>query len=76
LHALQQRQFAVVVEINAHAEVDLVRVGVGGELFVQTQNRVAGSHGDGGKQRHGESSGAVRVVKSVAAVEIPCIALS
>ena len=37
------RQLAVVVEINADAQVDLVGVGVGVELFVQTQDGVAGA---------------------------------
>jgi hypothetical protein len=55
LHALQQGQFAVVVEVHAHAQVHLVGVGVGVELLVQTQNGVAGGHFDGGKQRHGKS---------------------
>jgi hypothetical protein len=53
LHALQQRQLAVVVEVHAHAEVDLVGVGVGVELLVQTQDGVAGGHFDGGEERHG-----------------------
>jgi hypothetical protein len=52
LHALQQGQFAVLVEIDAHAQVDFGGVGVGIELFVQTQNRVARGHFDGGKKRH------------------------
>ena len=47
LHALQQRQFAAVVKVHPHAQVHLVRVGVGGKLFVQTQDRVAGRHFDG-----------------------------
>ncbi|MNT32299.1 hypothetical protein D3C72_1681720 [compost metagenome] len=55
LHALQQRQLAVVVEIHAHAQVHLARVGVSCELFVQTQDRVAGGHFDGRKKRHEES---------------------
>ena len=53
LHALEQGQFAGIVEIHAHAQVDLVGVGVGSKLLVQTQDRVAGGHFDGGKQRHG-----------------------
>ena len=36
-HAGQHRQLAVVVEINTDAQIDLVRVAVGVELFVQTQ---------------------------------------
>jgi hypothetical protein len=52
LDAFEQRQLAVVVEINADAQVDLVGVGVCGELFVQAQDRVARGHFDGGKQRH------------------------
>ena len=46
LHALEQGQFAVVVEIDPDAEVHLVGVGVGGELLVQTQDWVAGGHLD------------------------------
>ncbi|MFM8866249.1 MAG: hypothetical protein ACKOFG_15375, partial [Limnohabitans sp.] len=34
-----------------------VGVGVGGELLVQAQDRVAGGHFDGGKQRHGKVLG-------------------
>ena len=52
LHALQQGQLAVVVEIHAHAQVDLVGVGIGVELVVQTQDRVAGGHFDGGEEGH------------------------
>ena len=48
-HALQQGQLAAVVVINTHAEVDLVGVGVGVELLVQTQDRVAGGHFDSGE---------------------------
>ncbi len=50
LYAFEQREFAVVVEINTHAEVDFVGVGVGSVLLVQTQNRVAGGHFDSRKQ--------------------------
>ena len=50
LHTLQQWQFAVVVEIHTHAEVDFVGVGVCVVLLVQTQDRVAGGHFDSGKQ--------------------------
>jgi len=53
LYALEQGQLAFVVEVHAHAQVDLVGVGVGSVLLVQTQDRVAGGHFDGGKQRHG-----------------------
>ena len=52
LHAFEQGEFAVVVEINAHTQIHLVGVGIGCKLFVQTQNRVAGGHFDGSKQRH------------------------
>jgi hypothetical protein len=56
LHALQQRQFAVVVEVDADAEVDLGGVGVGVELLVQPEDRVAGGHFDGGEEgRHRQS---------------------
>ena len=52
LHALQQGQFAVLVEIHADAQIDFSGVGIGVELFVQTQNRVARGHFDGGEKRH------------------------
>jgi hypothetical protein len=52
LDAFEQRQLAVVVEIHADAQVDLVGIGVCGELFVQAQDRVARGHFNGGKQRH------------------------
>ena len=69
LHAGQQRQLAVLVEVHADAQVDLVGVGVGGKLLVQTQDRVAGGHFDGGKQRHGgQSCGLKRADKRRAAV--------
>ena len=55
LHTFKQGEFAVVVEINAHTQVHFVGVGVGCELFVQTQDRIAGGHFDGGKQRHEKS---------------------
>jgi hypothetical protein len=47
---LKQGQLAVVVKINAYAQVDFVGVGVGIKLFVQTQNRVAGGHFDSGEK--------------------------
>ena len=53
LHAGEQRQLAVVVEIHAHAQIDLDRAGVAGELVVQAQDRVARGHFDGGKEGHG-----------------------
>ena len=46
LHAGQQRQLAVVIVINAYAQIDLGGVAVRIELFVQTQNRVAEGHFD------------------------------
>ncbi len=52
-HAGQQRQLAVLIGIDAHAEVDLGRVGVGIELFVQAEDGVTRGEFDGGKQRHG-----------------------
>ncbi len=57
LDALQQGQLAVVVEIHAHPQVDLVGVGVSSVLLVQTQDRVARCHFDGGEERHGVSLG-------------------
>ena len=53
LYALQQGQLPVVVEINTHTEVDFMGVGVSVVLFVEAQDRVAGGHFDGGKERHG-----------------------
>ena len=59
-HAGQHRQLAVVVEINTDAQIDLVRVRVGVELFVQTQDGVSRRQFDGRKQasggRHAKSS--------------------
>ena len=55
LHTLQQGELAVVVEINTDTEVDFDGRGVGSELLVQAQDRVAGCHFDGGKQRHCQS---------------------
>jgi hypothetical protein len=52
-HAGQQRKLAVVVVIDAHAEIDLVGIAVGGILLVETQDRVARRHLDGGEHRHG-----------------------
>src|SRR5450830_521559 len=54
-HTVEQWQLAVVVEVHAHAQVNFGRVGVGIELFVETQNRVARGHFDSGKERHGGS---------------------
>ena len=56
LYALQQGQFAVVVEVHAHAQIDFLRVGIGSVLFVQAQNGIARGHCDSGKQRHGSLS--------------------
>ena len=54
LDAGEQRQLAVFVEIDADTEVDLGRIGVGVELFVDPEDRVAGSQFDGGEERrHG-----------------------
>ncbi|MCY1543091.1 hypothetical protein D9M68_788860 [compost metagenome] len=54
MNALQQWKLAVVVEINAHSQVHLVGIGVGGKLFVQTENWVARCHFDGGEEGHAE----------------------
>jgi hypothetical protein len=56
LHALQQRQLAVVVEVHADAQVDLGGVGVGIELLVEAQDRVARGEFDGSEQRHLKTS--------------------
>jgi len=58
-HALQHRQLALVVEIDADAEVDLGRVGVGGKLFVEAEDGVARRHLDGGEQGSGSGHRAV-----------------
>ncbi len=52
LHALEQRQLAVLIEIHPYPQVHLGGVAVGGELFVQTQDRVAGGHFNGGEEAH------------------------
>ncbi len=57
LDALEQGQLAVVVEIHAHPRLTLLGVGVGSVLLVQTQDRVARCHFDGGEERHGVSLG-------------------
>jgi hypothetical protein len=49
--AAQQRQLPVLVVVDADAEVDLGRVGIGGELLVQAEDRVAGRHFDGVEER-------------------------
>ena len=55
LNALQQGQFAVVVEINAHTQVHFVGVGVCGKLLIQSQDGIAGRHLDASKHRHRRS---------------------
>jgi hypothetical protein len=50
LHAGQQRQLAVLVEVDADAEVDLCRIGVGVELIVESEDRVAGRQLDVGEE--------------------------
>jgi len=52
-HAGEQRQLAGLVGVDADAEIDLGRVGVGIELLVQAEDGVARGEFDGGKQRHG-----------------------
>jgi hypothetical protein len=51
LDRAQQGNLAVVTKIDADAEVDLVRVGVGIEGFVEAQDGVARGHFDGGEER-------------------------
>ena len=68
-HALQQRQLAVVVVVDAHAQVDLGGVGVGTKLFVQTQDRVARGHFDGREQGHDCGSGKGCVVDDAPATQ-------
>ena len=55
-HAVQQRQLAVLVVIDAHAQVDLGGSGVGIEGFGHAQDGIPGSEGDGGKQRTGHGA--------------------
>jgi hypothetical protein len=55
LHALQERQFSVVIEVHPDTEIDLVGIGIGCKLLVQTQDRIAGGHFDSGEERHGGS---------------------
>ena len=49
-HALQQRHLAVIVVIDADAEVGLARILVGIEGFGDAENRVAWRHFDGGEK--------------------------
>jgi hypothetical protein len=49
-HAGEQRQLAVLVEVDADAEVHLRRIGVGVELLVESEDRVAGRQLDGGEE--------------------------
>ena len=55
-HALEQRQLAVVVGVDAHTQVHLVGVGVGIELFVEAQDGVPGGHFNVSEQRGHASS--------------------
>ena len=54
--AAQDRQLAVLVVVDADAEIDLGGVGIGGELLVETQDRVAGRHLDGVEERRHRKS--------------------
>jgi hypothetical protein len=49
-HALEDRHLAVVVVIDADAEIDLAGVGVGDESLGDTQNRVARRHFNAGEE--------------------------
>ena len=64
-HALEQRYLAVVVAIDADAEVDLARIRIGIERFGDAQDRVARRHFDRGEQRRGraERSSSKRVAE-------------
>jgi len=43
----------MLVKIHPDTQIDLVGIGIGSELFVQAQNRIARGHFNGGKKRHG-----------------------
>jgi hypothetical protein len=51
LDAAEQRDLAGLVEVHADAEVDLVRLRVGGELFVEAEDGVARCELDRGEKR-------------------------
>jgi hypothetical protein len=51
-NTLQQGQFAAVVVIDTDAEIDLAGIAISIELLVQTQDRVARGHFDGGEHGH------------------------
>jgi hypothetical protein len=51
-HAFEQRQFALVIKVNTHAQIHFFGVGIGCELLVQTQDGVTGGHFNGVKQGH------------------------
>ena len=55
-HAFEDGHLAVIVAIDAHAEVDLGGIGVGHEGFGNAQDRVGGGHFYSGKQgcAHGQ----------------------
>ncbi len=50
LYARQQRHFAIVVIIDAHAQVDFGRILVGIKCFGNAQDRVAWGHVDGAEE--------------------------
>ncbi len=49
-HALQERNFPAVVVIDAHAQVDLVQIGIGDEGLCHPENRIPGGHLQVGEQ--------------------------
>src|SRR6185437_298945 len=52
MHAAQQRDMPLFVDIDAHAEIDLVRPGIRQIGFGQAQDRIAGGHFNRGKVGH------------------------
>jgi hypothetical protein len=68
LDRAQQGNLAVVTKIDADAEVDLVRVGVGIEGFVEAQDGVAGAISTAAKRDDMNAPGAGKVKKSALAL--------
>jgi len=49
-HALQERHLALVIVVDADAEVDLFGIPVGVERFGESKDRIAGRHPDPGER--------------------------
>ena len=56
LDAFEHRQLAVVVVVDADAEIDLVRIGVGDEGLGDAEDGVARGEFDGGQERCGSGA--------------------